>query len=140
MNTFSKCSVCVDPESIENPISVCDSCNLNVHALCYGIDADWVCSPCKEGVVGTINCEFCPKTYGAFKKTICGKWIHVICALFTDGVQIEDTNSMEPVKISHISKSKRNKLCAFCGSKQGVCSLCSNSRCEHRIQITCSQS
>lgn len=145
MNAFSKCSVCVDPESSENPIFVCVSCKLNVHAFCYGIDAEeesgsnWTCSPCKEGVVGTIRCEFCPKTCGAFKKTSRGKWIHVICALFTDGVKIEDDNSMEPVKISQVSRTKRNKICAFCSSKQGVCSLCSKSKCEHRIHITCAQ-
>jgi NuA3 HAT complex component NTO1 len=112
MSPFSGCFVCIDPEISENPIYNCNSCGVRIHALCYGIDVEaesqdnWLCSPCKSEFTGTMRCEFCPKSDGVFKRTSCGKWIHVICALFTDGVQFEDNNSMEPVDVSRVSKKK----------------------------------
>lgn len=139
------CSVCIDPETSENPIYKCISCGVQIHSLCYGIkilaepSENWLCSPCKSGT-SVIRCEFCPKIGGACKKTTCGKWIHVICALFTDGVRFEDNDLMEPVEISNVSHSKRNKKCAYCSIAEGVCPLCSKNKCDNRIHITCAQS
>lgn len=144
MNPLVTCSMCIDPETFENPIFTCKSCSVKIHSLCYGIDItdensdSWLCSPCKAKVSGIIRCEFCPNTGGAFKQTTDGKWIHVLCALFTDGVRFEDNNSMEPVDVMNITKSKFNKNCAFCLA-EGICPLCSKSKCVNRIHITCAQ-
>lgn len=137
-----ECSLCTDPETIDNLIFTCLKCSVKVHALCYGIEdpeSTWLCSPCEKNVSGSIICELCHQNDGAFKPTSCGKWCHAICALFTEGVRFEDETKMEPINISRISKSKRNKECSFCTQKKGFCGLCSKHNCPNRIHITCAQ-
>lgn len=143
MNPFS-CSVCTDPEDQENKFFICEICGVCIHALCYGIDTDvdssekWLCSPCNVGI-SQPSCVLCLQTSGAMKKTSNGEWVHVICALFTEGAFFEDENDMEPVNLSGISESKQKQTCAYCLKAVGFCSLCSKSKCTERIHVTCAQ-
>lgn len=144
MNPIKKCSLCVDPETSDNPIFNCKSCGVYVHKCCYGIeniDADeiWKCSPCKVGISESVICELCLQSDGAFKPTCAGKWVHVVCALFTDGVIFENKDKMEPINLSNVSKNKLNKTCGYCLKAEGFCCLCSQKKCPQRIHITCAQ-
>lgn len=137
-----KCSLCTDPETDDNLVFCCNNCSVSVHALCYGIEDPglmWLCSPCQLNILESVMCELCHQTDGAFKPTTSGKWVHTICALFTEGVRFENKFKMEPVDISHISKSKQNKKCSFCTQKKGFCERCSKRDCSNRIHITCAQ-
>lgn len=141
MDNISECVLCVDPETSENPIVVCGCCGVKVHTLCYGIEIDsddenWKCSPCNTGSDSPV-CKLCVQNGGAFKKTTCGGWVHVLCGLFTEGCNFLDNNIMEPVDISLVSDSKRNKTCVFCKSDCGFSSLCSRGRCNDRLHISC---
>lgn len=140
--TPKKCSVCTDPEILDNEIFICIGCNMNVHRLCYGIesslDENWKCSPCKENLKD-VTCKLCLQKEGAFKKTVGGGWTHVICGLFTDGVVFEKPELMEPINIKNVSKNKHNKTCVYCRESIGFCCLCSNSKCNNRLHITCAQ-
>lgn len=140
MGTHSDCSICTDTATDENPICVCTDCSINVHVLCYGIEniQDWKCTPCMCGIAEP-QCKLCLQKNGAFKKTSCGSYVHVICALFTEGVFFEDTIAMEPVNISEVSKAMRNKDCSFCKKADGFCPHCSKYNCKDRIHITCAQ-
>lgn len=73
------------------------------------------------------------------KKTTDGKWVHVICALFTDGVKFLDTTRMEPVDISGILDKIRSEKCVICTTTKGICCKCSKPECQNWIHITCSQ-
>lgn len=142
MSTLSGCCVCEDPDSVENPILTCKGCEINVHLYCYGIKKrtkHWMCSPCRLGQTDFISCRLCLSKGGAMKQTSCQKWVHVICALFTGGVNFYDLETMEPVDISKVSKTKRNKLCCFCYSGQGYANLCSKDKCPRRLHVTCAQ-
>lgn len=144
MNALKKCILCVDTETPDNRIFTCQKCKLSVHFLCYGISEtvdidDWLCSPCISKPFETVLCELCCQSGGALKKTSCSKWAHVLCALFTEGTTFEDLNQMEPIDISQISPSKWNQMCAFCSKAVGCSPLCSKSKCERRIHITCAQ-
>lgn len=124
-----ECSLCTDPEMDDNLIYTCHNCSLSVHALCYGIvDSGlmWLCSPCQMNISGSILCELCHQNNGAFKPTTHGKWAHTLCALFTEGVYFEDMEKMEPINISHISKSKKNQKCSFCTQEKGFCGHAQN--------------
>lgn len=137
-----KCCLCTDPETEDNLIFTCHNCSVSVHALCYGIEdpeQNWRCSPCQKNISEPVICELCHQSKGAFKPTSCGKWAHTICALFTEGVRFDDNTKMEPINISYISKTKRNKECSFCAQKKGFCGLCANSSCSNRIHVTCAQ-
>lgn len=136
-----KCSVCTDPETDMNRILNCKKCEVSAHMMCYGVEyyeKEWKCSPCDSGIVQPV-CALCLQKNGAMKKTVCGKWVHVICALFTDGVRFIDKSQMEPIEIANVSISKRNKTCVFCEKSVGFCCLCSKSTCPNRLHITCSQ-
>lgn len=139
MDQISECSLCQDPETSENPIIACSECNLKVHILCYGIelvDENWKCSPCTAGASEPV-CKLCVQSGGALKKTTCGGWAHVLCGLFTEGCKFIDCNAMEPVDISHVSDSKRNKTCMFCKNDRGFAPSCSKNKCVNRLHISC---
>lgn len=141
MDTSIKCSVCKDPDTLENSIVVCQICSVSVHKFCYGNetpDENFKCSPCLSGKENPV-CKLCSQGGSAFKKTVCGGWIHVICALFTGDVIFEDINRMEPINISNLLDSKRNRTCSFCSKNVGFCCLCSQTKCKNRIHITCAQ-
>lgn len=135
------CSVCTDLETPENCIVTCVVCDTKVHMLCYGVDTfeeTWKCSPCSQGKLNRV-CKLCVRAGGCMKQTVCNMWVHVVCALFTDGVVFIDNNRMEPVDISKVSNSKRNKTCVFCKTTDGFCCLCSKSKCKNRLHISCAK-
>lgn len=135
------CSVCTDLETSENRIMTCGECGVKVHMLCYGIEnfeENWKCSPCSQDKSNCL-CVLCLQGGGSMKRTVCNKWVHVLCALFTNDVVFVDENLMEPVDVSKISDSKRNRTCAFCLKTEGFCSLCSSSKCKNRLHITCAK-
>lgn len=134
-----KCSVCSDAETDENRVLHCD-CGANAHMMCYGVEKfieNWKCSPCKTGVL-SVKCELCCAGKGAFKATTDGKWVHVICALFTNGVEFKNTNTMEPVDILK-AVGKKGQKCDFCLNNKGVCGSCARPNCKNVIHITCAQ-
>jgi len=85
------CEICTDGEvTPDNQILFCESCNIPVHQMCYGVDevpsGDWYCIPCRylgrDDVALTrragirpvpaplpICCELCPRKQGAFIRT-----------------------------------------------------------------------
>lgn len=138
---FSTCTVCSDSPTSENKIIKCICCQMAVHVYCYGIqevNKDWKCSPCSEiGERGVAFCVFCKKSNGAIKKTKCGKWIHVVCALFTSKVNFVNHATMEPVDISNVHKSY--KTCYFCKKGAFVTIKCWKRGCNNRFHVTCAQ-
>lgn len=137
-----KCSICDDPDSKGNPIISCAVCHVQVHVYCYGINTSnsikhWKCSPCTLGAIKFAKCQLCLTKNGALKRSKSGKWVHVICALFTEGTIFCDKNSMEPIDISKLSIVDRNKQCIFCLSSKGFTSVCSEKKCNNRFHIMC---
>lgn len=143
MSSTSECSVCDDPPTPGNEIIACMECGIKVHLLCYGVvgskKKNWKCSPCQMDKTKFVSCQLCQQKGGALKQTQCKKWVHVICALFTDGVVFCDKIRMEPVNISKITNSKRNKRCTFCYTVQSFFCQCAEPGCNERLHITCAQ-
>lgn len=142
MDSLTRCSLCTETGTCENRIVTCNRCGLNVHILCYDIkndDENWMCPPCVQGISESITCELCQQSNGAFKQSACGKWAHIICALFTDGVQYGDTIRMESINLSRARNSILQQRCAFCLKAVGFCCVCSKLKCKHAIHITCAQ-
>lgn len=136
-----KCCVCDDPsDPIDNPIIRCNGCEIKIHVCCYGIVDidDWKCSVCLDGEwKENAVCVLCSQNDGAMKKTTCNRWVHVICALFVDGVEFVDHNLMEPVDITKISKRKFNKNCVFCRTEHGCCIKCTKNSCKNNFHVSC---
>lgn len=146
----SKCAVCTDCDlSDDNLLLKCKICRIEVHMLCYGYENyekyreiaksnEWKCSPCNIGVSESI-CELCCLKGGALKKTTCRKWVHVICSLFIVGVNFTNQYKMEPVNITGIPESHRNKTCVLCDENYGSCCSCHEKGCKNFMHVTCAQ-
>lgn len=108
------CVVCFDGQSPEsNPIIFCDRCDLAVHQRCYGVvdvpANEFYCDRC---LVETVNrdsvaastpssvfCQLCSLPDGAFKQTIDGKWVHVVCALWCPNVWIGNLQDLSEISL-----------------------------------------
>lgn len=141
---MASCMICDDEVTKKNPIFVCVSCDIKVHRLCYGIKGqleNWKCSPCNANLEkrDSVKCKLCCKKSGPMKQTECGKWVHVICALFMSGVSFSNEETMEPIDLSKVSASMRNRTCAFCNTSKGYCTTCADKKCKVAFHITCAQ-
>lgn len=103
------CVVCFDGQSPEsNPIVFCDRCELAVHQRCYGIvkvpSSEFICDRCKVERDGldpatAVFCQLCSLGDGAFKRTIDGKWVHVVCALWCPKVWIGNLLELSDINL-----------------------------------------
>lgn len=150
------CDVCInvfsfdlDTTSDENAIVQCVQCHVNVHQFCYGVveySDNWLCNFCEKNDAGKEKiCELCPNKMGAVKPTICKKWVHTICALFTPQVVIKNTKTtMSPINISKVPKKSYGLHCYLCDENgtekiNGASVNCSYPRCKRNLHITCAQ-
>lgn len=140
------CVVCDGNDLVTstNPTFVCEDCGINVHKLCYGITAKsgnidpWWCAPCGLGQ-NRAMCQLCLQYGGALKPTACGHWVHVVCALFTEGTIFMNKQRMEPINISNIPQENHGQKCIFCLEVRGICGKCSDPNCDEFLHITCGQ-
>lgn len=113
------CSICLSDESLESDeIAECDCCLITVHESCYGLinpneeveslDSNasdnptepWFCDACKANKnVKDLNCELCPRQGGIFKQTETGRWVHLVCALYINGVAFSNTQQLRYICI-----------------------------------------
>ncbi|KAK7483587.1 hypothetical protein BaRGS_00025140 [Batillaria attramentaria] len=140
----------------DDEIVECDNCGISVHEGCYGISEShstastessastepWFCDACKAGVVP--HCELCPNSGGIYKETDAGKWVHIVCALYTPGVAFGDVDRLCPVTLFEMAYSKWGaKECSLCEdvrfSRTGVCISCDAGMCRTYFHVTCAQ-
>lgn len=133
-----KCLICYDEPTEENPILKCETCDVSVHALCYGIKnkKEFKCSPCCEKVSNDICCALCDRPGGAMKKTTEPlKWVHVICVFFAKKSEFVCNESMEPIDISRVRMNKKLE-CTFCKDKFN-CFKCATRLCKNGLHASC---
>lgn len=117
----STCAICDDSEGENtNAIVFCDGCNLAVHQDCYGVpyipEGQWLCRKCTVSpetpvvspapplffeVILTApvsqSCILCPNEGGAFKQTVLGDWVHLLCAIWIPETRVMNETFMEPI-------------------------------------------
>lgn len=128
------CCVCLGDQSGEDDeVIECDACGVSVHESCYGVSEEdvlddalsnhsnissdstepWFCEACRRSVRNP-TCELCPNSGGIFKQTDTGRWVHMVCALYTRGVTFENINTLTEVSLFELSPtvfgSKVSKL------------------------------
>lgn len=136
------CSICDDEITKKNPLFICVRCDIKVHKFCYGANGSkdcWKCSLCRSGNADKSKCKLCGQIGGAMKQTLCNNWVHVICALFMNGVEFPNNKTLEPIDLSKLASSKRSKECSFCNKKLGYCANCCEKKCKAKLHITCAQ-
>lgn len=151
------CCVCLgDISEEDDEIVECDNCGVSVHEGCYGISDNqsaastessastepWFCDACKAGVKP--SCELCPNYGGIFKETDAGKWVHLVCALYTPGVAFGDVDRLSAVTLFEMPYARWGaKECSLCEdsrfSRTGVCISCDAGMCRAYFHVTCAQ-
>jgi len=91
------CQICTSSDSKdENPLVLCDGCNLGFHKLCYPVEVDiesaapWYCDTCDHRPATSlystsatdIICTYCCQRGGALRKEG-GTWYHPLCLAFS---------------------------------------------------------
>ncbi len=137
------CGCCLGHFSSDaNEIVECDGCGISVHEGCYGVPSEslannkddddddgtasevsaastepWFCEPCRSGVDPSAPppCELCPLRGGIYKQTDVGRWVHLVCALYSHGVAFGD-----PERLTHVTVFEMN----YSQWGRRACSLC----------------
>ncbi|XP_077572841.1 lysine-specific demethylase 4B [Stigmatopora nigra] len=126
----------------------CSSCNMQVHASCFGVNPEtvkkeWKCSRCEAGA-WAMECCLCNLRGGALKVTIDDRWVHIICAIAVAEARFINPSKREPVDVSGVPDKRKNLVCVFCHGKsdnknRGACIQCSEENCATSFHVTCAQ-
>lgn len=149
------CCACLSDRSDDsNEIVTCDNCKITVHEGCYGVSDScsvsstvsscstepWFCEPCKANTKNP-DCELCPNKGGIFKETDCGKWVHLVCALYVPGVAFGEVDQLSSVTLFEMQYNKWGaKTCSLCENEHfartGVCIGCDAGMCKNFFHVT----
>lgn len=149
------CCACLGDRSDDsNEIVECDGCKITVHEGCYGVSESvsvsstisscstepWFCEACKANVKDP-DCELCPNRGGIFKETDCGKWVHLVCALYVPGVAFGEVDQLSMVTLFEMQYNKWGaKVCSLCDDERfartGVCIGCDAGMCKTYFHVT----
>ncbi|KAF8159256.1 hypothetical protein B0H34DRAFT_702732 [Crassisporium funariophilum] len=141
----STCAICDDSEGENsNAIVFCDGCNLAVHQDCYGVpyipEGQWLCRKCTVSPENPVECILCPNEGGAFKQTVHGEWLHLLCAIWIPETRVANDVFMEPVTgVERISKQRWKLRCSICDVREGACIQCAKSSCFLAFHATCAR-
>ncbi|CAD5224272.1 unnamed protein product [Bursaphelenchus okinawaensis] len=155
------CSICLNFRKTEgDKLIQCDKCGVAVHETCYAVDdyvdedasvisnfstEPWFCEPCLYGYEEPPHCELCPRRFGAFKRAdVGGKFVHLVCALYTTGVSFGDVDNLTAVSWQEIDyKRFGRKSCNACTSvvesRSGLVTCCEAGLCKQHYHISCAQ-
>lgn len=154
LSTLVCCACLGDRSDDSNEIVECDGCKITVHEGCYGVSESvsvsstvsscstepWFCEACKANVKDP-DCELCPNRGGIFKETDCGKWVHLVCALYVPGVAFGEVDQLSMVTLFEMQYNKWGaKLCSLCDDERfgrtGVCIGCDAGMCKTYFHVT----
>ena len=109
------------------------------HTLKYHHTLEHITTGTKSGISANHKnvCALCPHRGGALKETTDGRWVHLMCALWTPECAFVNPNKMEPVGC-YDSKNKivgfhnfpfssfENEKCVICKTRGGSLLRCTN--------------
>lgn len=59
------------------------------------------------------SCVLCPNEGGAFKQTVTGEWVHLLCAIWVPETRVANDVFMEPVNgVDRIPKQRWKLVCS----------------------------
>lgn len=151
------CCICLGERSgEEDEIVECDECGISVHEGCYGISESlsvastvssastepWFCDACKAGVKP--RCELCPNSGGIYKETDAGRWVHLVCALYTPGVAFGEVDKLSNITLFEMPYTRwGSRECSLCEDERlcrsGVCISCDAGMCRNYFHVSCAQ-
>lgn len=78
---------------------------------------------------------------GIFKETDCGKWVHLVCALYVPGITFGEVTSLSKVMLfANTTPRWGNKQCSLCKDMRfsctGVTIACDAGMCRSNFHVT----
>jgi len=78
---------------------------------------------------------------GIFKETDCGKWVHLVCALYVPGITFGEVTSLSKVMLfANTTPRWGNKRCTLCQDMRfsctGVTIACDAGMCRSNFHVT----
>jgi hypothetical protein len=87
-----------------------------------------------------VTCFLCPNEGGAFKQTVHGEWVHLLCAIWIPETRVANEVFMEPITgVERISKQRWKLKCSVCDIREGACIQCSKNSCFLAYHVTCAR-
>lgn len=89
-------------------------------------------------------CDLCPNPFGIFKQTDTGRWVHIVCCLYTHGVAFADTTRLAGITLFEMPYERWGaKACTLCEDERvartGITVCCDAGMCKAHFHITCAQ-
>lgn len=152
------CTVCFEEEEDDTDLVLqCDDCGIFVHMLCYGVREPplgrlWMCDVCRVAsnahgggtALSPPACALCPVVAGAMKRTTCGRWAHLTCALWMDGPALDrklEYGGLEGLVagVASVHPSRYRLTCVICRQAYGACVQCCDPSCYACFHILCAR-
>ncbi|RHY80946.1 hypothetical protein DYB31_016340, partial [Aphanomyces astaci] len=117
------CRVCYSDQGFDDdPIVQCEKCKCSVHKKCL---------MCPLEIKET-----------AFKETVDKEWVHVVCALWSRGVEFEDIERMKGLKnvlatMDGMEDAAKTAPCALCADASGSKVKCCRNGCDVHFHALC---
>lgn len=136
---FSCCACASTAVDDDNAMIQCEGeCQEWVHVACYGLrsipEGAFICEAC-ELPEAHKTCVICKKSDGLMKKSVCGKFVHPCCVLFTNELTVDD--DMRVNNLDEIDSERVNLMCIICKKSNGYCSQCATDRCVVSVHPRC---
>lgn len=129
------CEICTGMDDL----MCCKSCNLYVHASCYGTlkTTDFECDFCinkqTKQCISDPTCVLCKSTkLKALKRTAQFNWVHVLCALWTPKLEFS-----RDFVVSNFLNVEFDKKCSFCKIDSGFAAPCMQQDCQKHFHVSC---
>eukprot|EP01083_Nonionella_stella_P151508 484164_1 len=144
------CDVCRESTTDEHgPLMICanEKCGVVVHKFCYGvrrlIPGKWMCDPCRERIPNTnLTCSLCSVKgeLHAFRKCTDGTWAHMLCGSYIPELFFTSVKRRRlEIEVKSLIRVRRKLRCIVCGTKNGACLQCSQSRCSQSWHVMCAR-
>jgi len=133
------CGICFDEINTELTIDpghspvVCNDCSTIFHSRCLG-SSTATSFTCDECLTITRSCILCRNIEGYLKSLENDKWVHPICALLSDDIEIDYLTM--GAKILQETETKVS-LCDYCQKQKGQVLECNHYECSKAVHAFC---
>ena len=144
---LNTCGICfeqlMDETTIDpgNDIITCNKCGLSFHHRCYGsghhIPATFLCDRCIDPPPIDTICCICNSSEGYLKKILPSNWIHPICGLLVDNIEVINFGTMEMKVINEFQIQVNKSECEYCNFNNGQLLQCEYLKCNKNIHTFC---
>lgn len=81
-----------------------------------------------SSAASSTSCALCGRSGGAFKRSRCGRWVHVVCVWWTPELT-SDPDTVRPGPLSELDPARESLTCSRCHERGGAVVQCAEPNC-----------